>query len=31
VLSIMLTVAALLLAGIAAWVGRRGAAGAARA
>jgi hypothetical protein len=27
----MLTVAALLLAGIAAWVGRRGAAGAARA
>jgi len=31
VLSIMLTVAALLLAGIAAWVGRRSAAGAARA
>ncbi|HKU84846.1 MAG TPA: ABC transporter permease [Casimicrobiaceae bacterium] len=31
VLSIMLTVAALLLAGIAAWVGRRGAAGATRA
>ena len=31
VLSIVLTVAALLLAGVAAWVGRRGAAGAARA
>jgi len=31
VLSIVLTLAALLLAGIAAWVGRRGAAGAARA
>ena len=31
VLSIMLTVAALLLAGIAAWVGRRGAAGATSA